>query len=386
MELVKKISILKNIALLLFIFGSLSILCSLIFHNYLVAYKIGHPLDYGVLSIEDKPGSSIQSVCDESNKYCTSRDFIKNNKAPKTAKLSDCFVYTVKNVIVIDDKIYEFHEFLDALEFILIDGKNISELLSSENKYNSFDAKLKKDYEKSEIRFIKKVSNEKNIECIKNTKFGQLYKIFPFWYEYITKLKSKNITLGTSKPVNPFIYGETSISNIAKRFPINFIFKGFLYISVILMFIYWRSYNYLFDNILNQKRNFFYYFGISSAIFLFLHVFFLGSEIDNETFQKIRRLIMVLFILNELFAQISLTRQLYLNSSKLSEYCYLSIIKLKILFIFVILIVSSIVILILIFYNLSSKIDYILEWNYFLILLFYYFLSSIMWKKIYSNL
>ena len=152
------------------------------------------------------------------------------------------------------------------------------------------------------------------------------------------------------------------------------------------MFIYWRSYNYLFDNILNQKRNFFYYFGISSAIFLFLHVFFLGSEIDNETFQKIRRLIMVLFILNELFAQISLTRQLYLNSSKLSEYCYLSIIKLKILFIFVILIVSSIVILILIFYNLSSKIDYILEWNYFLILLFYYFLSSIMWKKIYSNL
>jgi len=386
MELVKKISILKNIALLLFIFGSLSILCSLIFHNYLVAYKIGHPLDYGVLSIEDKPGSSIQSVCDESNKYCTSRDFIKNNKAPKAAKLSDCFVYTVKNVIVIDDKIYEFYEFLDALEFILIDGKNISELLSSENKYNSFDAKLKKDYEKSEIRFIKKVSNEKNIECIKNTKFGQLYKIFPFWYEYITKLKSKNITLGTSKPVNPFIYGETSISNIAKRFPINFIFKGFLYISVILMFIYWRSYNYLFDNILNQKRNFFYYFGISSAIFLFLHVFFLGSEIDNETFQKIRRLIMVLFILNELFAQISLTRQLYLNSSKLSEYCYLSIIKLKILFIFVILIVSSIVILILIFYNLSSKIDYILEWNYFLILLFYYFLSSIMWKKIYSNL
>ena len=151
------------------------------------------------------------------------------------------------------------------------------------------------------------------------------------------------------------------------------------------MLMYWRSYNYLFEKILNQKKNYFFYFGISSAIFLFFHVFFLGSEIDNEIFQKLRRLIIILFILNELFAQISLTRQLYLNSSRLSEYCYLSIIKLKVLFIYVVVILSVIVILILVFYDLSSRIDYILEWNYFLGLLFYYLLSSVMLKKIKTN-
>ena len=32
-------------------------------------------------------------------------------------------------------------------------------------------------------------------------------------------------------------------------------------------------------------------------------------------------------------------------------------------------------------WDLDSKIDYILEWNYFLILLIFYLLSSIMWKK-----
>ena len=33
------------------------------------------------------------------------------------------------------------------------------------------------------------------------------------------------------------------------------------------------------------------------------------------------------------------------------------------------------------FYDLDSKVDYILEWNYFLILLFFYLLSFFMWKK-----
>jgi len=60
-------------------------------------------------------------------------------------------------------------------------------------------------------------------------------------------------------------------------------------------------------------------------------------------------------------------------------------IKLKVLFIYVVVILSFIVILILVFYDLSSRIDYILEWNYFLGLLFYYLLSSVMLKKIKTN-
>ena len=37
------------------------------------------------------------------------------------------------------------------------------------------------------------------------------------------------------------------------------------------------------------------------------------------------------------------------------------------------------------FQKCNDKLDYILEWNYFLVLLFFYFLSFLMWKKLKSN-
>ena len=43
-------------------------------------------------------------------------------------------------------------------------------------------------------------------------------------------LKSNNkYTSGTGNAVYPFLYGETSISNIVKRFPINYLFKPLLW-------------------------------------------------------------------------------------------------------------------------------------------------------------
>ena len=149
------------------------------------------------------------------------------------------------------------------------------------------------------------------------------------------------------------------------------------------MLIYWNTFNNFFNKVLNQNKNYFFYFGMSSAIFLFFYVLFLGSEIDNEIFQKIRRLMPILYLLTKLIAIITLTRGLFLNSSKLSDYCNLNLIKAKILFVYIIITISVVMILILIFYDLSSQVAYILEWNYFLVLLFYYFLSSIMWKKAY---
>ena len=54
----------------------------------------------------------------------------------------------------------------------------------------------------------------------------------------------------------------------------------------------------------------------------------------------------------------------------------------KLIFVTFVCSFTFIMLTILIFYQLDAKIDYILEWNYFLILLLFYFLSFLMWKKI----
>ena len=147
------------------------------------------------------------------------------------------------------------------------------------------------------------------------------------------------------------------------------------------MYLYWNSYKNFFSKILNLKNNNFFYFGIASAIFLFFHVLFLGMEIDNKIFKLLRKIIIVLFILSEILAQYFLTIQLVKNKKKLNDYCYNFIINFKLTFIIIIALTSFFVISLLAVYNLTNKVDYILEWNYFAGLLFYYFLSFLMWKN-----
>ena len=163
------------------------------------------------------------------------------------------------------------------------------------------------------------------------------------------------------------------------------VFKPLLFISVILMYLYWRSYNYLFFEILNSRKNKFVFFGIASAILLFFHVLFLGMEIDNKIFKLLRKLIIVFFILSEIIAQFLLSIQLFKNKKNLNNYCNSYIINIKLLFVIMITTISVLVLFILIIYDLPSKVDYILEWNYFAGLLFYYLLSALMWKKLTNN-
>ena len=149
------------------------------------------------------------------------------------------------------------------------------------------------------------------------------------------------------------------------------------------MIIYWILNNKIFNQIIKSKKtNLFLYFGILSAIFLFFHVLLLGSNIENELFQKIRRTIIVLFILFEVLGQIFLTKNLYTYKNNFYNYARIKIIFLKVIFVSLVLLVTLFVFFILTFYNLPSKVDYILEWNYFAALLIYYFLSSIMWKNV----
>ncbi len=360
---IKKIRILS---FYLFLSASISIIGALSLHNYLVEFNFEHPNSISK-NLIDKPGSFYEEICDESNEYCTNPEFIKYWHELEN-KLGSCFKYQIDGAkFTIDDKIYLVED--------------IYKLEKNKTFVESSYKVLREEFKNKHIKIRTFVEDGLNPYCINNTKSKKYYKIFPFFYDSIGKIKKQNLNLATSNKINPFIYGETSISNLVKRYPINYLFKSFLYFSVILMFLYWINYNKFFNKTFDSTKNIFFYLGICSAIFLFFHILFLGWESNSELFQKLRRLIIVLFILFEILAQVFLAKNLYQKKQSLVNYCYLKIILLKVYFVSFICISTLIILFGLMFFNYPSSIDYILEWNYFLILLFFYLLSSIMWKK-----
>ena len=342
---------LRIIALLLFIIPSLALLGSLILHNYLIEFKYFHQEQINFK--ETKPGEKFRYLCSEENEYCSSI------KYERIKSLGDCRKYEM------------FKYYTDENGSIL---SKINENLNVQDIKNSPNKKIFLNYELND-----------NIDptCILNTNSKYLYNILPTYYETISKLlSSKKTILGTASKINPFINGETSISNIVKRYPLNFYFKPLLYISVILMIFYWIYYNKILKTLISSKKNFiFFYLGILSAFFLFLHTFFLGWSFENKTLTMFRRTYVIFFIFFEVLAQAFLIKKIFDVKKILSDYLNLLVVYLKLYFVIVICFSTIIILSILIFYNLTSKFDYILEWNYFLILLFFYLLSFFVWKK-----
>ena len=361
MDVKNSIRTLRIIALLLFITPTIGLLGSLIIHNYFVSFNFTHEDNYNFK--ENIPGSSIKILCTEENNYCDKDGFFKKFK-----RLDDCYKY----------KIYSNFEgstftFLSTLKtYITNDGKYI-DIINPEDIKNF----------KENIFYKVEISNKLNENCILNTSNMAFYNIFPLFYEAVYKIKiNKKTSLGTSNVVNPLLNGETSISNIVKRFPLSYFFKPVLYLSVILMIFYWLYYNRILKNLLNSKSNYYFFtFGILSAFFLFFHVLFLGWTFENEILTKLRRSLVVFFILFELLAQTFLLRKIFLIKDKINVYLNLIIVYSKLIFILLVCSSTVIILTILIFHNLDAKIDYILEWNYFLLLLLFYFLSFLMWKK-----
>jgi len=355
MILWKRINFIKKVSLFLFFFTFLSLFISLWLQNTITKFNYIKSLS------DEKIGTSKffskKINCSENITECR-KEFLGLLSVSK--KLGDCYIYAHKRNYIVNNKSYDTRE----------------QFFANEN----FD-ELKPEYVNKDIEF-QVVAYDKNPRCIKNSNSYFIYKIFPFYHEFLFSLKHNPKTqLGARETINPFIYGETSISNIVKRFPINYVFKTFLYVGVIFMYLYWINYRRLFIEIVNSKNNKFVFFGLASAIFLFFHVLLLGVEFDNKIFKLIRKLIIALFILSEIVAQFYLSIMLYKNKNGLKKFCNTFIINLKLLFVIIISFISFIVISILLIYDLSSKVDYILEWNYFAGLLFYYFLSYLMWKK-----
>ena len=186
---------------------------------------------------------------------------------------------------------------------------------------------------------------------------------------------------GIAKSVNPFIKGETSISNIVKRYPFNYIFKPLMYITSILMCIYWINYYIFFKKNNLHKNNKFLIFGIMSSVLLFLHVFFLGTNYEIPNFQKIRRAIIVSFIFSEILAEFFLASKIYRLRFNLSNLMREKIILTKMIFVCTLIAITAISLVYMILFDPAETFNNILEWNYFCFLLFFYFLSSIIWKN-----
>ena len=360
MNISKYISTLRKVAFFLFLFPTLALFLSLIFHNFLATKPYKYHQTFSDF-VKDEPGNTYVLNCNKENNFCLEKRLI-DSVVKENKTLDECYVHsTSMSYLTKNDPKVKFHN------------------------YFSFDNSLKPSVNKELVNenFIVTFKTEETINkyCIKNYKIlYEIYKVFPTIIEAKAKLIQKDVRLVTGEAMNPFIYGETSISNLVKRFPINYIFKPLVYLGVLLMFLYWSYYNKIFQNI-KKEFNIFYIFGILSAIFLFFHVLFLGTSIKTELFSNIRRIIIVLFILFELLAQIFLTKKIFELRNTINLFTNLKIVFLKVFFVTAVIIITFLVLIILSIFNLPSKIDYILEWNYFLFLLFFYLLSFLMWKK-----
>ena len=253
-----------------------------------------------------------------------------------------------------------------------IEDRNLIDNLTENNKIVSVIIKYEQITEK---------------KCVKN---------YPFVYSVLKKFTSlekiliiaaqNNYKGGFAKVKNPYFFGEVSISRTARYYPATLIFKPLIIISAFLLFLYWKNTLNLFNelrynNILDKFSKNFFYLGILSCIFLILHAIFLGLDFDSRFFAKVRRLIIILFILFEISAQILLTKNIFIFKERLKEYIDPLILKIKIIFVSLTFFITCVALAILTYGEPSTKFKHTLEWNYFAFLLFYYLLSRLLWRK-----
>ncbi len=353
MSIIKSIRKLRILAFFLFLVPAIGLVGSLIIHNHLIGFKFEKGYNYNFKLDKSEKSSTI--LCSKNNEFCKNVDA----DFQKFTKLGQCY------------------KTLTSETFINKEGDKIDE---TKDPSNSADIIKDLNYD---VYLKRSLNKQLNTGCILNSDSLFFYNLFPSYYELTHDLKNhKDSSFGSNVVVNPFFKGETSISNIVKRFPLNYFFKPVLFITVILMILYWYYFNFIFKKLTNNKKNYYFFsFGILSAIFLFFHVFFLGWTFDSEFLTKLRRSYVVFFILFEILAQAFLIRKILSIKDEFIKYFNEKIIFIKLSFVIFICSSSALILGLLIFYNFSSKIDYILEWNYFLILLIFYFLSFLMWKK-----
>ena len=176
----------------------------------------------------------------------------------------------------------------------------------------------------------------------------------------------------------PNIDGCTSISQVGRYPPINYFFKTFMFISIFIIFIYWKS-NY---NLLSYNNSLLLYkitflLGIFSVIFFALYITFLGEGDYYRFFRRIGIFIYIFFtVISELLLSISFKKNSYLFKND-------KIINLKFYFNLV-LSTFGLILLPLVIYRIIDYPNFknIVSWNYFILIQLNFLITFFCWKKV----
>ena len=130
----------------------------------------------------------------------------------------------------------------------------------------------------------------------------------------------------------PYLDGSLSISRASRTFPQYLIFKPSMFLTALLLYIYWKNNNQLINNLYSTNLNYkFKTFGILSAIFLVIHSILLGVKFDFQIYKLFRRVVLLLFIIFEIVAQGILVYHFYRLKLKLEKLVNKKILILKLL-------------------------------------------------------
>ena len=179
----------------------------------------------------------------------------------------------------------------------------------------------------------------------------------------------------------PYIDGHSSISRVVRVYPNSMIFKPSMILTGILLMIYWTNIKSLIKKIDKDHRhlNKVFYCGVASAIFLILHSIFLGVKFELSLLKLLRRIVLLSFIVLEVAAQAYLILILYEIKSKIKTFINEKVLMLKRILITILILAAIIIIPFLPFSNLKI-LKHMLEWNYLLGIITFYLLTFFMWK------
>tara|TARA_B100000029_G_C17182278_1_gene817407 strand:+ start:19 stop:720 length:702 start_codon:yes stop_codon:yes gene_type:complete len=188
--------------------------------------------------------------------------------------------------------------------------------------------------------------------------------------------------IGRSGRTFPYFDGGVSISRTARTYPTYLIFKPSMILASILLIIYWIKTNKLinfYQNIEN-KNNIFKTFGILSAAFLIIHSMLLGIKFDYDLYKFFRRFVLLGFIIFEIVAQSLLVYRFFKLKSYIYDHInnYVLILKIVLVSILVIVAITSLPIVVS---SGNVHLKHALEWNYFVGVILFYFLTFLFWKK-----
>ena len=189
--------------------------------------------------------------------------------------------------------------------------------------------------------------------------------------------------IGRSGFTIPYIDGNVSISRTARTYPAYLIFKPSMILTAILVIIYWIKNNRLVKIVNNEteKNKYFLIFGVGSALFLILHTIFLGIKFDYDLYKFFRRFVILGFIIFELIAQALLVISIFKMKEKIEKFINKKILVIKIILVFI-LSTTAIVSIPFLVSSGYTHFKHALEWNYFIGVVLFYFLSFLFWKKV----